>query len=117
MPCWWRRKNDVINIICKLKSETSSQKIDVSADIIFGSLTLPGGFVILDLNAIDLALSGNYLIHGITQTNMSFQGHNYLPLCDIAVFNSAIPFIFFAKLTMTKFMGAILQKLRVIKSK
>ena len=78
---------------------------------------MPGGFVILDLNAIDLALSGNYLIHGITQTNMSFQGHNYSPLCATAVFNSAISFIFFAKLTMTKFMGAILQKLRVIKSK
>ena len=78
---------------------------------------LPGGFVILDFNAIDLALSGNYLIHGITQTKMSFQGHNYSPLCDIAVFNSAIPFIFFAKLTMAKFMGAILQKLRAIKSK
>ena len=36
--------------------EASPQKIDVSADIIFGSLTLPGGFIILDLNAIDLAL-------------------------------------------------------------
>ena len=33
----------------KLKSETSSQKIDVSADIIFGSLTLQSDFVILDL--------------------------------------------------------------------
>ena len=33
----------------KLKSETSSQKIDVSADIIFGSLTLQIDFVILDL--------------------------------------------------------------------
>ena len=33
----------------KLKSETSSQKIDVSADIIPGSLTLLTGFVILDL--------------------------------------------------------------------
>ena len=33
----------------KLKSETSSQKIGVSADISFGSLTLLGGFVILDL--------------------------------------------------------------------
>ena len=78
----------------------SSQKIEVSADIIFGSLTLPRGFVILDLNAIELALSGNYLIHGITQTNMSFQGHNYSLLYDIAVFNSAFPFIFFAKFTM-----------------
>ena len=89
----------------------------MSAGIIFGSLTLPGGFVILHLNAIELALSGNYLIHGITQTNMSFQGHNYSLLCDIAVFNSAFPFIFFAKFTMRKFMGAILQKLRWIKSK
>ena len=34
----------------KLKSETSSQKIDVSADIISGSLTLITDFVILDLN-------------------------------------------------------------------
>ena len=33
----------------KLKSETSSQKIDVSADIIPGSLTLLTVFVILDL--------------------------------------------------------------------
>ena len=33
----------------KLKSETSSQKIDVSADIIFWSLTLQSDFVILDL--------------------------------------------------------------------
>ena len=98
MPCSWRRKNDVISIIRKLKSEASPQKIDVSADIIFGSLTLPGGFVILDLNAIELALSGNYLIHGITQTNMSFQGHNYSPLCDSAVFNSAFPFIFLQNL-------------------
>ena len=49
MPCSWRRKSDVISIISELKLETSSQKIDVSADIIFGSLTLPGGFVILDL--------------------------------------------------------------------
>ena len=32
-------QNDVISIIRKLKSETSSQKIDSSADIIFGSLT------------------------------------------------------------------------------
>ena len=32
-----------------LKSETSSQKIDVSADIIFESLTLQSDFVILDL--------------------------------------------------------------------
>ena len=50
MPCMWRRKNDVISITGKLKSETSSQKIDVSADIIFGSLTLQSDFVILDLN-------------------------------------------------------------------
>ena len=34
----------------KLKSETSTQKIDVSADIIFESLTLQSDFVILDLN-------------------------------------------------------------------
>ena len=34
----------------KLSSEMSSQKIDLSADIRFGSLTLLGGFVILDLN-------------------------------------------------------------------
>ena len=34
----------------KLKSETSSQKIDLSNDIIFGSLTLQSDFVILDLN-------------------------------------------------------------------
>ena len=33
----------------KLKSETSSQRIDVAVDIIFGSLTLLEGFVILDL--------------------------------------------------------------------
>ena len=33
----------------KLSSEMSSQKIDLSADIRFGSLTLLGGFVILDL--------------------------------------------------------------------
>ena len=33
----------------KLKLETSSQKIDVSADIIPGSLTLITDFVILDL--------------------------------------------------------------------
>ena len=33
----------------KLKSETTSQKIDVSADIIFGSLTLQSNFVILNL--------------------------------------------------------------------
>ena len=33
----------------KLKSETSSQKIDVSADIIFGFLALQSDFVILDL--------------------------------------------------------------------
>ena len=77
----------------------------MSADIIFGSLTLPGGFVILDLNAIELALSGNYLIHGITQTNMSFQGHNYSPLCDIAVFNGAFPFIFFCKTYNDKVYG------------
>ena len=32
-------KNDVISMIRKLKSETPSQKIDVSADIIPGSLT------------------------------------------------------------------------------
>ena len=36
----------------KLKSETSSQKIDVSTDIMFGSLTLQSDFVILDLKAI-----------------------------------------------------------------
>ena len=36
----------------KLKSETSSQKIDVSADIIPGSLTLLTGFVILDLKPV-----------------------------------------------------------------
>ena len=33
----------------KRKSEMSSQKIDTSADINFGSLTLLEGFVILDL--------------------------------------------------------------------
>ena len=33
----------------KLRSEMSSKKIDTSADIIFGSLTLLEGFVILDL--------------------------------------------------------------------
>ena len=38
----------------KLKSETSSQKIDVSADIIFGSLTLQSDFVILDLKQLHL---------------------------------------------------------------
>ena len=43
------KKNDVIRMTRKLKSETSSQKIDVSADIIPGSLTLLTGFVILDL--------------------------------------------------------------------
>ena len=45
-------QNDVISMTCKLKSETSSQKIDVSADIIFGSLTLQNDFVILVLNVI-----------------------------------------------------------------
>ena len=35
----------------KLSSEMSSQKIDLSADIRYGSLTLLGGFVILDLKA------------------------------------------------------------------
>ena len=50
MPCSWRHKNDVISMTHKLKSETSSQKIDVSADIIPGSLTLLTGFVIFDLN-------------------------------------------------------------------
>ena len=34
----------------KLRSEMSPQKIDTSPDIIFGSLTLLEGFVILDLN-------------------------------------------------------------------
>ena len=33
----------------KLRSEMSSQKIDTSADIMFGSLALLEGFVILDL--------------------------------------------------------------------
>ena len=33
----------------KLSSKMSSEKIDTSADIRFGSLTLLGGFVILDL--------------------------------------------------------------------
>ena len=42
-------KNDVISMTRKLKSETSSQKIDVSAGIIFGPLTLQSDFVILDL--------------------------------------------------------------------
>ena len=37
----------------KLKSETSSQKIDVSADIIFGSLNLQSDFVILDLKWVE----------------------------------------------------------------
>ena len=36
----------------KLKSETSSQKIDVSADIIFESLTLQSDFIILDLKGL-----------------------------------------------------------------
>ena len=49
VPCKRRHKNDVISMTSKLKSETSSQKIDVSTDIIFGSLALLGGFVILDL--------------------------------------------------------------------
>ena len=56
MPCSCRRKNDVISIIRKLKSETSYQKIDVSVDMIFGSLTLLGGFVILDLKIISRML-------------------------------------------------------------
>ena len=34
----------------KLRSNMSSQKIDTSSDISFGSLTLLEGFVILDLN-------------------------------------------------------------------
>ena len=59
----------------------------------------------LDLNAIELALSGNYLIHGITQTSMSFQGHNYSLLCDITVFNSAFPFIFFCIINNVKVYG------------
>ena len=42
-------KNDVVSITRKRKLETSSQKIDVSADIIFGFLTLLEGVVILDL--------------------------------------------------------------------
>ena len=42
--------NEIISMTRKLKLETSSQKIDVSADIIPGSLTLLSGFVILDLN-------------------------------------------------------------------
>ena len=51
----------------KLKSETSSQKIDVSADIIFGSLTLQSDFVILDLKwssmeANTMSISGNMTI-------------------------------------------------------
>ena len=45
MPCSWRRKNKLISIIRKLKFETSSHKIDVSADIIFGFLTLLGFFL------------------------------------------------------------------------
>ena len=36
----------------KLRSEMSSQKIYLSADIRFGSLTLLGGFVILDLKRL-----------------------------------------------------------------
>ena len=36
----------------KLKSETSSQEIDASADIFFGSLNLLAGLVILDLKHI-----------------------------------------------------------------
>ena len=42
-------KNDVISMTHKLRSEMSFQKIDTSADIIFGSLTFLEGFVILDL--------------------------------------------------------------------
>ena len=57
MPCSLRLKNDVISMTRKLKSETSSQKIDVSADIIFGSLTLQSDFVILDLNVTHMAIS------------------------------------------------------------
>ena len=40
----------MISMNHKLRSEMSPQKIDTSADIIFGSLTLLEGFVILDLN-------------------------------------------------------------------
>ena len=42
-------QNDVISIIRKQISETSSQKIETSVDINFGSLTLLKGFVILNL--------------------------------------------------------------------
>ena len=54
----------------KLKSETSSQKIDVSADIIFGSQTLQSDFVILDLKYYILL---NYLyIDGISLATATF---------------------------------------------
>ena len=48
----------------KLRSEMSSQKIDTSADIIFGSLALLEGFVILDLNLLfsDTKLKSSWLI-------------------------------------------------------
>ena len=46
----------------KLKSETSSQKIDVSADIIFGSLTLQSDFVILDLKDIKYRHDGKFML-------------------------------------------------------
>ena len=39
----------------KLRSEMSSQKIDTSADIIFGSLNFLEGFVNLDLKAWPVA--------------------------------------------------------------
>ena len=38
----------------KLSSEMSPQKIDTSADIIFGSVTLLEGFVILDLKSLEI---------------------------------------------------------------
>ena len=43
----------------KLNSETSSQKIDVSADIIFEFLTLQSDFVILDLKVSSQEAQGS----------------------------------------------------------
>ena len=52
----------------KLRSEMSSQKIDTSADIIFESLTLLEGFVILDLkyeNCVRNSISSDFLLINI----------------------------------------------------
>ena len=46
MPSSWRHKNDVVSMTNKLKSKMFSQKIDASADIMFGPLNLLQGFVI-----------------------------------------------------------------------